>query len=186
MGVMADPSELVAALRSLGVVDRMPTGSEEVEAEQRAGGRALWCLECAQHLAGAVEVQVLMAAGAAVDAGHGDIPITLTGREFYGGAGAADDAARIGVLLALTRRLADQVMLMTARLRRGDADDGMSPLVMPSLLVAEALQGLLTAAANEAQGSKAHPRASLSEVIEQLRGAADVLETMTPAMPPSA
>ena len=32
MGVMADPSELVAALRSLGVVDRMPTGSEEVEA----------------------------------------------------------------------------------------------------------------------------------------------------------
>ena len=52
--------------------------------------------------------------------------------------------------------------------------------------MAEGLQGLLTAAANEAQGSKAHPRASLPEVIGQLRGAADVLETMTAAIPPSA
>lgn len=127
-----------------------------------------------------------MATGAAADADHDDIPIMRTGREFYGGAGATDDAARVGVLLALTRRLADQVMLLTARLRRGDADDGLSLLAMPSLLVAEELQGLLTAAANEAQGSKAHPRAGLPEVIGQLRGAADVLETMTPAMPPSA
>ncbi len=117
-------------LRSLGVIDRVPTGVEEAEAERRAGGRALWRLECAQYLTGAVEIQVLMAAGAAAYAGHGDISITLTGREFYGGAGADDDAARIGVLLALTRRLADQVMLLTARLRRGDADDGLPPLVM--------------------------------------------------------
>lgn len=69
----------------------------------------------------------------------------------------------IGVLLALTRRLADQVMRLTARLRRGDADDGLSPLVMPSLLAAEGVQGLLTAAANEAQGSTVHPRAGLLE-----------------------
>ncbi len=59
-------------------------------------------------------------------------------------------------------------------------------LVMPSLLVAEGLQGLLTAAANEARGSTAHPRAGLPEVIEQLRGVTDVLETMPPAEPPSA
>jgi len=186
MGVMADPLELVAALRSLGAIDRALTGPETAEAERRAGGRALWRLECAQHLAGAVEIQVLMAAGAAVDAGHGDIPITLTGREFYGGAGATDDATRVGVLLALTRRLADQVMLLTARMRRGDADEGLSLLVMPSLLVAEGLQGLLMAAANEARGSDAHPRAGLPEVIGQPRGAAEVLETMTPAMPPNA
>lgn len=149
MGVMADPSELAAALRSLGVIDRVPTGLEEAEAERRAGGRALWRLECAQHLTGAVEIQVLMAAGAAAYPGHGDIPITLTGREFYGGAGADDDAARIGVLLALTRRLADQVMLLTARLRRGDADDGLSPLVTPSLLVAEGLHDVATSTAPE-------------------------------------
>ncbi len=79
----------MAALSSLGVIDRVPTGLEEAVAERRA----LWRLECAQNLAGAVEVQVLMAAGAAADAGHGDIPITLTGREFYGG-GVDDDAAR--------------------------------------------------------------------------------------------
>ena len=99
----------------------MPTGLEEAETERRAGGRALWRLKCAQHLAGAVEIQVLMAAGPAADAGHGDIPSTLTGREFYAGAGAADDAARIGVLLALTRRLADQVMLLTARILHGSS-----------------------------------------------------------------
>ena len=125
-----------------------------------------------------------MAAGAAADAGHDDTAITVAGREFYSGAGAADDAARIGVLVAMTRRLADQVMLLTARLRRGDADDGLSPLVMPSLLVASGLQGLLTAAANETEGVDGHPRAGLPEVIGQLRGAADVLETMTPATPP--
>ena len=158
MGVMADPSELVAALRSLGVVDRMPTGSDRWRRSSGPGGGRcgassalnIWparsrC-ECSWR-----PVPQLMPAMAT-------IPITLTGREFYGGAGAADDAARIGVLLALTRRLADQVMLPTARLRRGDADDGMSPLVMPSLHVAEALQGPLTAAAHETQGSKAHPR----------------------------
>ena len=61
------------------------------------------------------------------------------------------------MLLALARRLADQVMLLTARLRRGDADDGMSPLVLPSLLVAEGLQGLLTAAANEARARRLNP-----------------------------
>ena len=51
MGVMADPLELVAALRSLGAIDRALTGPETAEAERRAGGRALWRLECAQHLA---------------------------------------------------------------------------------------------------------------------------------------
>jgi hypothetical protein len=77
-------------------------------------------------------------------------------------------------------------MLLSARLRRGDADDGLSPLVTPSLLVAEGLQALLTVAANEAQDSDAHSRTDLPEVIGQLRGAADVLKTMTPGMPPSA
>lgn len=182
MGAMADPLELVAALRALGVVDRALTAEETVEAQRRAGGRALWRLECAQHLAGVVETQVLMAGGAAVDAGHGDTAITLAGREFYGGAGAADDAARIGVLVAMAQRVADQVMVLAARLRRGD-DEVLSPLVMPSLLVALGLQGLLTAAANETHGADAHPRAGLPKVIGELRGAVDVLETMTPGMP---
>ncbi|MFN2503683.1 MAG: hypothetical protein ABR540_05530 [Acidimicrobiales bacterium] len=186
MGIMAEPLELLAALQALGTIDRVPTAPEEAEAQRRAGGRALWRLECAQHLAGAVEMQVLMAGGAAANAGHDHTAITRAGRELYGGAGAGDDATRVGVLMAMTHRLVDQVMLLTARLRRGDADDGLSPLVMPSLLVALGLQGLLKAAVDEGQGQEARPRAGLPEVVEQLRGAADVLETMTPSMPPTA
>ena len=186
MGIMAEPLELLAALQALGTIHRVPTAPEEAEAQRRAGGRALWRLECAQHLAGAVEMQVLMAGGGAADAGHDHTAITRAGRELYGGAAAGDDATRVGVLMAMTHRLVDQVMLLTARLRRGDADDGLSPLVMPSLLVALGLDGLLRAAVDEGHGQKAHPRAGLPEVVEQLRGAADVLETMTPLVPPTA
>ena len=70
----------------------------------------MWRLECAHHLAGAAETQVLMAGGAAADAGHGATPILWAGWEFYGGAGMADDAARVGLLVAMTRRLAEHIM----------------------------------------------------------------------------
>ena len=79
MGIMADPLELLAALQALGTIDRVPTAPEEAEAQRRAGDRALWRLECAQHLAGAVEMQVLMAGGAAADAGHDHTAITRAG-----------------------------------------------------------------------------------------------------------
>ena len=63
MGLMADSEELLRALTALGAI-RMPTAREQDQAQRAAGGAALWRLQCAHHLAGAVECQVLMAAAA--------------------------------------------------------------------------------------------------------------------------
>ena len=181
MGVMADPGELLRALMLLEAIDRLPSEREHLAAERAAGSRELWRLQCAHHLAGAVEAQVLMAAGAAADVADGDsAPVMLAGWGLYAGAGMEGDAARIGLLLAITKRLGDQIMLMVARHRRGEGDELLSPLVMPALAVCEALAGVLDAAAVETAGEDEHPRAGLPRVVEQLRGMADLLETMTP------
>lgn len=181
MGVMADPGELLGALELLEAIDRLPTERELRAAQRAAGGRELWRLQCAHHLAGAVEAQVLMAGGAAAAVSDGDAaPVLLAGWEMYGGAGVEGDAARIGLLVAMAKRLGDQVMLMVARQRRGEGDELLSPLVMPALAVCEALAGVLHAAAVETAGEEDHPRTQLPRVVEQLRGMADVLESMTP------
>lgn len=60
---------------------------EQISAERAAGSRALWRLECAHHFAGAVEAQVLMAAGAAADNGHDSTPVLWAAWEFCAGAG---------------------------------------------------------------------------------------------------
>ncbi len=121
-----------------------------------------------------------MAAGACVDSGSESTSVLLAGWEFYVGANTGEDAARIGLLLTMARRLVDQIMLMVARKQRGEGDELLSPLVSPALAVASALAGVLTAAAIETDGED-QPRAGLPQVAEQLRGMADLLESMTPA-----
>jgi hypothetical protein len=69
LGTMADPGELVAALTVIGFLQRGFTGAEQAREIKRAGGVELHRLEMAHTLAGAAEMQVLMAAGAAADAG---------------------------------------------------------------------------------------------------------------------
>ena len=83
------------------------------------------------------------------------------------------------LLVGMTRRLAEHIMVMVARKQRGDGDELLSPLVNPALPVVEALAGLLQAAAVETSGAD-EPRAGLPQVIDQLRSMADLLETMTP------
>lgn len=180
MGTMADPSELLRATKAIGAIDRMPTPDEVAEMQSSAGGRELWRLMCAHHLAGAVEAQVLMAGGACVDAGREATAIMLAGWEFHAGASTVEDSARVGLLLAMSRRLVDQIMLMVARKRRGEGDELLSPLVNPALAVASALAELLGASAAETDDQD-HLRAGLPQVVEQLRGMADLLESMTPA-----
>jgi hypothetical protein len=48
-------------------------------------------------------------------------------------------------------------------------------------VVAQALAGLIGAAATETGGEDDQPRAALPQVVDQLRGMADLLETITPA-----
>jgi hypothetical protein len=179
LGVMADPRELLRALKALGAIDRMPAPDEATEMELRTGGRELWRLECAHHLAGVLEAQVLMAGGAAADAGYQTTPVLQAGWGFFDGASTAEDAARVGLLEAMARRLVDLLMLMVARQRRGDGDELLSPLVMPALPIASALAGVLDAAALES-GEHADPRKGLGQVVEQLRSMADLLDTMIP------
>jgi hypothetical protein len=114
MGVMATPQELLGALQAIGAIDRLPTGSEEAAMLVDAGGDALWRLTCAHHLAGAVEAQVLMAAGAAADAGAESTAILQAGWEIYGGANINEDGARVGLLHAIAARLVDQLLVITA------------------------------------------------------------------------
>jgi hypothetical protein len=178
MGVMGDPEELLRALTALGAI-RMPTAREQHQAQRAAGGPELWRLRCAHHLAGAVECQVLMAAGAVPAVKENATPLLLAGWELFTGAGTAEDGARVGLLLAIARRLTDVIMLMVARQRRGEGDELLSPLIMPALAVGEALTGLLDAAAHESGGEE-EPRRELFSVVEQLRGMADLVETMTP------
>jgi hypothetical protein len=179
MGTMADPQDLLRATKAIGAIDRMPTPAELTEMQDGSGGRELLRLMCAHHLAGAVEAQVLMAGSACVDAGSDTTAILQAGSDFHLGANAADDAARVGLLLAMGHRLVDQVMLMVARKRRGEGDELLSPLVYPALSGASALAELLGAVVAETNGQD-HPRSGLPQVAERLRGLADLLESMTP------
>lgn len=158
----------------------MPSVREQQQAERAAGDAALWRLQCAHHLAGTVECQVLMAAGTVPAVKKNATPMLLAGWGLFTGAGTAEDAARVGLLLAMARRLTDAIMLMVARQRRGEGDELLSPLIMPALAVGEALTGVLNAAALESEGEEKRPRRELATVVEQLGGMAELLATMTP------
>ena len=91
-----------------------------------------------------------MAGGRAVDAGCQDSAVLRAGWQVYSGMGVADDdAARVGVLVALTSRLVEYLLVMTARKRRGDGDELLSPLVMTVLPLASAVRDLLQVAVAE-------------------------------------
>src|SRR5260370_12312867 len=66
---MAGPADLVTALVQVGLLKRAFTGTELAAETDRAGGAELFRLEMAHALAGAADMQILMAAGAAADAG---------------------------------------------------------------------------------------------------------------------
>jgi hypothetical protein len=69
LGEMADPAVLVTALVQVGLLKRAFTGTELAAETDRAGGTELFRLEMAHALAGAADMHILMAAGAAADAG---------------------------------------------------------------------------------------------------------------------
>ncbi len=140
MGTMADPEELLDALHALGAI-RAPTAQERERMAHEARTRELWRLETAQYLAGVVELQLLMAGGAGADAVEEQTPATATpillaGWKWFSGGGAPDDDARVGLLAVLAHRLNEMLMLMVARWRKGEGDELLSPLLMPSLAIA--------------------------------------------------
>jgi hypothetical protein len=179
MGTMATPRELLLAMKAIGAIDRLPTGREQLSMADDAGGRVLWRLVCAHHLAGAVEAQVLMAGGTAAEAGAEGTAILQAGWDVYSGANIDEDNARVGLLAAIADRLASYLLVMTAHIRRGDAVEELSPLVMVALPIAGVVCDLLKAAANETAGDD-QPRADFPKLTASLRDMADLLDTMTP------
>lgn len=179
MGVMATAHELLVALHAIGAINRLPTASEEAAMLAATDGEAVWRLTCTHHLAGAVETQVLMAAGAAADAGAKSTAILQSGWELYAGARIDEDGARVALLHAMAGRLVDALLVMTAHKRRGDASEELSPLVMPALAIATALADLLKAATDETGGDE-RPRAGFPQLTQNLRAMADLLDSMTP------
>jgi hypothetical protein len=130
---MAAPEELIDALHALGAI-RAPSRAERARIERQSASRELLRLECAHHLAGAVEMQVLMAAGAAADAieeptAEDSTRVLMAGWELVSGVSADQDDARVGLLAALAGRLNDAIMLMVVRWRRGEGAELLSPLV---------------------------------------------------------
>jgi hypothetical protein len=105
LGVMAAPEELIDALHAFGAI-RAPSRAERASIERHGQSgrvssgspRAASCsgLECAHHLAGVVEMQVLMAAGAAADAieepaAEDSTRVLMGGWELFSGASADQD-----------------------------------------------------------------------------------------------
>jgi hypothetical protein len=136
-------------------------------------------------LVAVVELQLLMAGGTAADAVEEQTPATptpilLAGWEWFSGGAAPDDDARVGLLSVLAHRLNKMLMLMVARWRKGEDDELLSPLLMPSLAIPSTLEQLLKATAEEPVVDP-DPRRELGELAEHLRHTADVLESMTPA-----
>ena len=166
MGTMADPEELLDALHALGAI-RAPTAHERERMAHEARTRELWRLETVQHLAGVVELQLLMAGGTAADAVEEQTPATATpillaGWEWFSGGAAPDDDARVGLLSVLAHRLNEMLMLMVARWRKGEGDELLSPLLMPSLAIASTLEQLLKATAEETSGDPIRDGSSAS------------------------
>ena len=73
-------------MTAIGLLQRGFTAAESAAETRRAGGAELHRLQMAHALAGAAEMQVLMAAGAAADAGADPAKITRASVFAYTGA----------------------------------------------------------------------------------------------------
>jgi len=112
---MADPADLVTALVQVGLLERAFTGTKLAAETGRAGGAELFRLEMAHALAGAADMQILMAAGAAADAGADPARIMRATDFAYTGASCEkEDDARFTLVRVQAKRLATQLMVMAA------------------------------------------------------------------------
>jgi hypothetical protein len=175
---MASPAELVAAMRAIGLLQRGFTAAESAAETRRAGGEELHRLQMAHALAGAADMQVLMAAGVAADAGADPAKITRASTFAYTGANCdSDDDTKFTLVRVQAQRLASQLMVMAADARAGRAELPLT--VYPAMLIATALQNLL-----DATGINDDARAqALRQVADSLAGGAEIIASMAGPAP---
>src|SRR5260370_14537210 len=114
---MADPAELVAAMTAIGLLQRGFTAAESAAETRWAGGAELHRLQMAHALAGAADMQVLMAAGAAADAGADPAKITRPSVFAYAGASCDGDDTKFTLVRLQAQRLASQLMVLAPHSR---------------------------------------------------------------------
>ena len=174
LGEMADPADLVTALVQLGLLERAFTGTELAAETDRAGGAELFRLEMAHALAGAADMQILMAAGAAADAGAEPARIMRATDFAYTGANCEkEDDARFTLVRVQAQRLSTQLMVMAADSRAGRAE--LPLMVYPAMLIAGALEKMLNATTLDDPAARA---AALAAAAGELTGGAEVIQEL--------
>jgi hypothetical protein len=174
LGEMADPADLVTALVQLGLLKRAFTGTELAAETGRAGGAELFRLEMAHALAGAADMQILMAAGAAADAGAEPARIMRATDFAYTGANCEkEDDAKFTLVRVQAQRLSTQLMVMAADFRAGRAE--LPLMVYPAMLVAGALEKMLNVTTLDDPAARA---AALAEAAGELTGGAEVIQEL--------
>jgi hypothetical protein len=174
LGEMADPADLVTALVQLGLLKRAFPGTELAAETSRAGGTELFRLEMAHALAGAADMHILMAAGAAADAGADPARIMRATDFAYTGANCEkEDDAKFTLVRVQAKRLVIQLMVMAADFRSGRAE--LPLMIYPAMLIAGALEKSLDATTLDDPSARA---AVLAEAAGELAGGAEVIQKL--------
>jgi len=158
----------------VGLLKRVFTGTELAAEADRAGGAELFRLEMAHALAGAADMQILMAAGAAADAGAEPARIMRATDFAYTGANCEkEDDAKFTLVRVQAQRLSTQLMVMAADSRAGRAE--LPLMVYPAMLIAGALEKMLNATTLDDPAARA---AALAEAAGELTGGAEVIQEL--------
>jgi hypothetical protein len=115
LGEMASPADLGQALAAIGLFRAAPGEADLAGELKRLGSTELLRLEMANWLLGAASMQVLMATGAADDAGVDPVAINRAAARMLSGADCEhDDELKTAFARLLARQLESLLMVLTA------------------------------------------------------------------------
>ena len=179
LGEMASPTELGQALAAIGLFRAAPGEADLAGELKQLGSAELLRLEMANWLLGAASMQVLMATGAADDAGVNPVAINRAAARMLSGASCEhDDELKTAFARLLARQLESLLMVLTAESLASKGNSGLPLLIQPSMAVTGHLLALLDAgAAGQSRTASDYP-GQVRRAAEGLRGIAEVLENM--------
>lgn len=128
----------------------------------------------AHALAGAADMQILMAAGAAADAGADPARIMRATDFAYTGANCEkEDGAKFTLVRVQAKRLATQLTVTAADSRAGRAE--LPLMIYPAMLIAGVLEKMLDATTLDDPSARA---AALAEAAGELADGAEVIQEL--------
>lgn len=179
LGEMASPVDLGQALAAIGLFRAAPGDADLAGELERLGSTELLRLEMANWLLGAASMQVLMATGAADDAGVDPVAINRASARMLSGADCEhDDELKTAFARLLARQLESLLMVLTAEQLASKGHSELPLLIQPSMAVAGYLLALLEAGSANQSGTAGDYPGQVRRAAEGLRGIAEVLENM--------